>query len=99
MSNGSEHMSERQKITNWAEGVPLMNGKGRQIGRAKISDRGEIHASIDDQDVALFTFKGIEMALFDGLVISVHNRPAMSYTEEVRTRLADENPLRKKEQS
>lgn len=100
MSNGSERMPERPRITNWIENVPVRGLAGEIIGRAKVSDRGEIQASIDISICAKETYDMLALPnMYDGLSIAPHAVPARpaKYSEEVKTRLAEQNPFNRRD--
>jgi hypothetical protein len=100
MNNGSEKIPERPRITNWIENVPVRGLAGEIIGRAKVSDKGEVIASIDLRDCAKETFDKLGFStMYNGLTIAPYAVPAVTknYTDEVRTRLAEQNPFNRKD--
>lgn len=86
MSNGSERIPERPVITNWIDNVPLRGENGAIVGRAKVSNKGEIKASIDIEAISKELYNMLTYGLYDGLSIAPHAKPAQSYSEEVRAR-------------
>lgn len=101
MNNGSERVPEhpqRPQITNWIENVPVRGLDGEIIGRAKVSDKGEIRASIDIAMMSKLTYELLTTSgLYDGLSISPYAIPVVpqKYSEQVAQRLLQNNPFKK----
>lgn len=86
-------------ITNWVENVPVRGLAGEIIGRARVSNKGEIQISIDVTDMAKETYDKLVFLphLYDGLVLAPNVVPTQpeQYSDEVKRRLAEKNPFNK----
>ncbi len=83
------------RITNWIENV--LGLAGEVVGRARVSDKGEIQASIDVEWMARETYQLLAAQTYGSLSIHPSGLRTTHYTDEVRTRLDEQNPLRKKD--
>ncbi len=71
-------MDGKPIITNWIENVPVRGPSGDTIGRARVSDKGEIRAVIDDPESARTLYLVLSHGrMYDGLSIFPNAVPAV----------------------
>lgn len=92
-------MADKPQITNWIENVPVRGLAGEIIGRAKVSNKGEIQASIDFGACAKETYDMLALpGMYDGLSISPYAVPAVpaSPSQSESDRLLDKIRARRR---
>ena len=81
------------RITNWTENVPVRGLSGEIIGRAKISDKGEVHIAIDNPEMATETYRLLSEGSYGSLSIHPSDARMEKYSETVKIRLGQQNPF------